>query len=272
MIKTEEENLMEETPEKICLYVSLHISVDRDGKRPSKVSPVTDLSSWPIMHVTNVRESRVGVNLYGFIDSSLCFCLVHQSSDCSFTLTAGHKYFLWVCLRFYTSSFYVSVLFSLSRLLLLFLFWPGLIFPIASAFNPHPLRETVCSKDCNLTANLQGFLWARNSWHITTIYHGCRTSLESWELLYKLSFRKCFYTYSDAPAVTTRVVRRKTKRCSGLYLFSMMLIIHIYLWYVSYSKPIYSKNKKINKKTKICKWDLQLPLRFLSWLSNIHLS
>lgn len=99
------------------------------------------------------------------------FCF-HQSSYSSFMPTASHKYFLRV------SS--IPPFFFLHRFTSLPFVWPAFSFewicfvPLVSAqanlphrhsfdllFHPPTLGKTVCSKDCNLTANLYGFLWGR---------------------------------------------------------------------------------------------------------------
>lgn len=140
-------------------------------KEASTVSPkVTVLSNRLIIHVTNVRVSCVIVNPYWFIDRlSFCFCLVHQKPS-HFMPTVSHKYFL-------VSAALVHLLHCPSPRLFM---WPPSSFdwiclaPLVSAranlphqhsfgllFHPPTLEKTVCSKDCNLTTNLYGFLQGR---------------------------------------------------------------------------------------------------------------
>lgn len=151
----------------------LHISEDRETNAGSAVSPkVTVLSNGPITHVTKVRVSAVTVNLYRFIDPcSFCFCLVHQSARSSFMPTASHKYFLESAAS-HTDLYTVSHLFfscdwplPLTGFVLSLLFSARANLPhrhsFGLLFHPPTLGKTVCSKDCNLTANLYGFLQGR---------------------------------------------------------------------------------------------------------------
>lgn len=191
---------------------------------------VTVLSNRPIMHVTNVRVSGVTVDLYRFIDSSsFCFHLVHQSSHSSFMPTVSHKYFLESA----------ASLYFLHRLSPLPFVWLASSFdwicfvPLVSAganlphrhsfgllFHPPTLGKTVCSKDCNLTANLYGFLQGRA---LSLAEWFARDVETLWSLRSSLwaEFEgRSFHTYSDAPAVTTGVVKWGAKRCVRLYLFN----------------------------------------------------
>lgn len=88
-------------------------------------------------------------------------------------------------------------------------------------FHPPTLGKTVCSKDCNLTANLYGFLQGRAPSLAWMILPWDVESLRSLGSSLRAEFEgRSFHTYSDAPAVTTGVVKWEAKRCVRLYLFN----------------------------------------------------
>lgn len=196
---------------------------------------VTVQSNRPIMHVTNVSVSGVTVNPYWFIDFS-CFLFpfcFHQSSYSSFMPTASHKYFLESA----------ASLYFLHHLTPPSFVWPASSFewicfvPLVSAqanlphchsfgllFHPPTLGKTVCSKDCNLTANLYGFLQGRAlslaEWFAKDV-----ETLWSLRSLSQAEFEEgSFHTYSDMPAVTTWVVKLRAEGVSGCICLMMMLI------------------------------------------------
>lgn len=208
-----------------CTFLKTEMST-----RSARSFGVTVLPNRPVLPVTNVSVSGVTVNLYRFIDSSsFCLRLVHRCSRPSFMSTVSHKYFL-------ESAASLCFLHCLSPLPFV---WPASSFewicfvPLVSAqanlphrhsfgllFHPPTLRKTVCSKDCNLTANLYGFLQGRA---LSLAEWFARDVETLWSLRSSLPAEfegRSFHTYSDAPAVTTGVVKCRAKRCVRLYLFN----------------------------------------------------
>lgn len=136
---------------------------------PAMSRRVTDQSNGPIKCVTNVSVSGVTVNPYWFIDSSF-FCFRFVSTKALTQVLCPVRVINISCES-------AAPLHFLHHLTSLPFVWPAFSFewicfvPLVSAqanlshrhsfgllFHPPTLGKTVCSKDCNLTANLYGFL------------------------------------------------------------------------------------------------------------------
>lgn len=184
---------------------------------------VTVQSNRPIKHVTNVSVSGVTVNRYWFIDPPF-FCFRFVSTKALTQVLCPLR-----VINISSSQQHPSIFYTVSHLFLLCdrpLPLSGFVLvPLVSAqanlphrhsfgllFHPPTLGKTVCSKDCNLTANLYGFLQGRAlslaEWFAKDVE--TPRSLTS-SLQVELEGRS-FHTHSDVPAVTSGVVKRRSQK------------------------------------------------------------